>query len=117
MLLQWLKDYKPVTFDFNLLQLFFVKDEKNVVLQGESDLVPPTVQLMSVGDFRRTLNSATHGYFRYIFGIHQDPNQGDSSVQNSGGKCDKKDQSIQCTLLNVRRVFRGVSRTQCLTPR
>lgn len=42
---QWLRAYNPVTFDFDNLQLTFVKDGKSVVLQGESDHVPPTVQL------------------------------------------------------------------------
>lgn len=69
---QWLRNYNLITFDFDQLQLSFNKEDKTVVLQGESDMIAPIIQLMSSGEFKQTLNTTTHGYFGYLFGLAQD---------------------------------------------
>lgn len=82
---QWLKHFNLVTFDFDHLQLSFIKDNKEVVLKGESNSTTPTIQLMSSGEFQQALNTATHGYFGYLFGMSSNnPDNEDQPTSKQG---------------------------------
>lgn len=82
---QWLKHFNPVTFDFDHLQLSFIKDDKEVVLRGESDSTTPTIQLMSSGEFQQALNTTTHGYFGYLFRMSSNnPDNEDQPTSKQG---------------------------------
>lgn len=78
---QWLKLFDSVTFDFHNLHLTLSKAGKTILLQGESDKVSPSIQLMDSGEFHRVVNGATHGYFGYLFGMCQS-NEGTTSHKN-----------------------------------
>lgn len=68
---QWLKLFNQVTFNLHNLQLTLEREGKTIRLQGESDQVPPAIQYMDAGEFKKMLSSATHGYFGYLFGMYQ----------------------------------------------
>lgn len=80
---QWLKVFNLITFDFDQLQLSFGRGDNQAMLQGESDQVPPSVQLLTTGELKKTLNAATHGYFGYIFGMYQAPHTKESQIAYS----------------------------------
>lgn len=110
---QWLRLFNLVTFDFHELQLTLVHEGRTIVLQGESDQVSPTIQMMDSGEFKQVLNSATHGYFGYLFGACQGDNEDQLKQQyiSSGLNGDsnlaevKKDEQIEKILQQFASVF------------
>lgn len=52
---------------FAQLQLNQYSEE--VILQGESTDITPTINLMNSGEFKKVLQTTSHGYFGYLYGI------------------------------------------------
>lgn len=78
----WMRQFSPITMDFNKLRLMFDRDGKKVVLKGTRSKTLGMVQQLTVNSFAKVIKKASFDVVGQLFSLSIDGTGGISTEEN-----------------------------------